>query len=118
MTYWVDDELRLIVMGIFMAGLLGSVATMAVPVVQARARGGLDERDEAILARAATAQMALIVLAVAAWVISLTQRFHDEGAIPVVYMYLMFGSVILLMTIGQSVGVLIGYWIGGRRGGA
>ena len=69
-----------------------------------------------MLARAPVAQTALIVLGLAGWMVTLAQRFHDEGAVPMVYMYLIFGSVILLMLIGQSLGILLGYWLGMRSG--
>ncbi len=116
MTYWEDDDLRLIVLGIFMAGLLGSVGVTNLPLIRLRARKQLDERDRAVLARSPKAQPTLMILGLAAWLVTLTQRFHDEGAVPVVYLYLIFGSVILLMMIGQSLGILIGYWIGARNG--
>jgi hypothetical protein len=115
-TYWEDDDLRLLVLGIFLVGLLGSVGVTNLPLAQPEVRKQLDERDRAVLARAPTGQSTLMILGLAAWTVMLTQRFHDEGAIPVVYMYLIFGSVILLMMIGQSLGILLGYWFGGRDG--
>lgn len=114
MTYWENDGFRLTVMGIFIAGLLGSALVTSLPLVGMEARGRLDERDRAVLARAPTAQMALMLLGLAGWLVSLGQMFHDEGAVPMVYLYLMFGSIVLLMMIGQSVGILLGYWAGGR----
>ncbi len=57
---------------------------------------------------------ALLVLA--AWMISLTERFRAEGAVPVVYLYWIFGSVILTNIIAQAIGILLGYWMVGRRG--
>ena len=33
-----------------------------------------------------------------------------------VYLYLIFGSVILVMMITQSLGILLGHWIGQRYG--
>lgn len=114
MAYWDDDTLRMTVLGIFMAGLLGTTGVTTFPLMQLRARQQLDERDQAVLARAPTAQPTLMILGLAAWLITLTQRFHDQGAIPVVYMYLIFGSMILLMVIGQALGIVLGYWFGVR----
>jgi hypothetical protein len=57
-------------------------------------------------------QSTAVLLALAAWLVGLTQRFHDQGAVPMVYMYLIFGSIILVMMIAQSLGVLLFYWIG------
>jgi hypothetical protein len=107
-TYWVDDNLRLLVVGIFMAGLLGTVGVTNLPLILQRVRTQLDERDRAVLARAPTAQSTLMLLGLAAWMVTLTQRFHEEGAVPVVYLYLIFGTIILLMMIGQSLGILLG----------
>jgi hypothetical protein len=111
-AYWEDDAFRLTVLAIFLAGLLGSALVTVFPLAGAEARGRLDERDRAVLARAPTAQVALILLGLAGWLVSLGQMFHDEGAVPMVYLYLMFGSLVLLLMIGQSIGILVGYWAG------
>ena len=74
------------------------------------------ERDRAILARAPLAQSTGLILVLAIWMISLGQMFHAEGVVPMVYIYLIFGSVILTSLIAQSVGILLGYWLGVGRG--
>jgi len=112
--YWENDGFRLTVMGIFIAGLLGSALVTHLPLVGLEARGGLDERDRAVLARAPTAQATLMLLGLAGWLVALGQKFHEAGAVPMVYLYLMFGSLVLLMMIGLSVGILLGYWAGVR----
>jgi hypothetical protein len=76
----------------------------------------VDEREDAIVSRASIVQPPAILITLAAWLITLTQRYHEQGAVPVVYLYLMFGSVILVLMISQSVGVLLGHRIGGRHG--
>ena len=116
MEYWDNDSLRLTVLGIFMVGLLGCVGVTTLPLIQPEIRKRLDERDQAVLARAPRAQPVLMILGLAAWLIPLTQKFHDEGAVPVVYLYLIFGSMILLMVIGEALGILLGYWFGARHG--
>mgnify|MGYP001826478982 FL=1 len=116
MVYWVDDDLRLMVLGIFILGLAGTAAATNLPIARAEVGGRLDERDRAIVARAPTAQVTLAILGLAAWLVVLGQRFHDEAAVPMVYLYLMFGCVILLVMIGQSLGILLGYFAGGRHG--
>ncbi|MGW8284000.1 MAG: hypothetical protein ACWGON_11935, partial [Gemmatimonadota bacterium] len=113
-AYDQDNGLRLLVLGIFVVGLLGSVAFTNLPLLRVHTREKLDERDRAVLARAPATQVALMILGLVVWVIALSERFHDEGSVPVVYLYLIFGSVILLMMIGQSLGILLGYWIGVR----
>ena len=116
MTYWEDDDLRLIVVGIFLAGLVAHVTVTGLFMARAEALGKIDERDQAVLARSPAAQGALVLIGLAIWTSYLTTHFRDEGAVPVVYLYLMFGSVVLLVLMGQSLGILIGYWIGGRGG--
>jgi len=112
MTYWEDDNLRLLVLAIYISGLAAYAAAQALPFTRGRA----DERDRAILARSGMAKSAGLVLAAAAWVIVLAQKFHDQGAVPVVYLYLMFGSLLLVDMIAQSIGILLGYWIGVGHG--
>ncbi len=115
MMYWEDDPFRLRVLGIFLVGLLGSVGVTNLPLVRLEALGRLDERDRAVLARAPTAQMALGLIGLAVWLVALGQKFHDAGAVPMPYLYVLFGSIILLIMIGQSVGIILGYWFGGRN---
>jgi len=74
--------------------------------------GSVDERDRAILARAPIVQSTAVLLSLAAWLVSLGQKFHEQGVVPMVYLYLLFGSIVLIMMIAQSFGVLLFYWIG------
>lgn len=115
MTYWEDDGFRMTVLVVFLAGLLGSVGVTNLPLLRLRALGDLDERDRAVLARAPIAQMALGLLGLAAWLVALGQKFHAEGAVPMVYLYILFGSIVLLTMIGQSIGIILGYHFGARN---
>ncbi len=115
-AYWENDDLRLLVLGIFLGGLFAYVAVVLVALAKDESDKRLDERDQLILRRAATTQVTMMILTLAAWLVVLPKMFHEQGAVPVVYLYLMFGSVILVALLGQSLGILIGYWIGGRFG--
>lgn len=115
-AYWDNDDLRLLVLGIFLGGLFAYVAVVMVAMAKDERDNRLDERDQLILRRAATTQVTMMLLTLAAWLTVLPKMFHEQGAIPTVYLYLMFGSVILVTMLGQSLGILIGYWIGGRFG--
>jgi hypothetical protein len=106
---WESDGLRLAVLGIFTAGLAGSALSTSLLALPGQSRPRLDERDRAVLARAAMAQSILMILGLAAWTIALSERFRDEGAVPVLYLNLIFGSIVLLMMIGQAAGILLGY---------
>ena len=114
--YWENDDLRLLVMGIFLGGLFAYVAVVLVALAKDERDKRLDERDQVILRRVGTTQVTMIILTLAGWLVALSKMFHEQGAVPVVYLYLMFGSVILVALLGQSLGILIGYWIGGRYG--
>ena len=116
--YWDNDSLRLTVMLIFIVGLASHAGILLAPVVRAELGGGgqVDERDKAVLSRAGTIQSGVVLVTLAAWLLFLTNKFHDQGAVPVVYLYLLFGAIIMFHMIGQSIGILFGYWYVARHG--
>ena len=114
-VYWENDNLRTLVLTIFLGGLIGYVGVLASSLPKER-EGRVDERDRLILSRAPKVQSALVLIALAAWLVALTRMFHDEGAVPVVYLYLMFGCIIIITIIGQALGILFGYWMVARYG--
>lgn len=114
-AYWENDDLRTLVVLIFIGGLLSYVGVARRGLAKQEREGQLDERDQIILRRAPTAQFAAVILTLAAWITTLSEMFHDEGAVPVVYLYLMFGSVLIVASWAQSVGILLGYWVEARR---
>jgi hypothetical protein len=111
-VYWEDDSFRLLVVLIFIGGLVAHALSTGLLVYRDERSGGIDERDRAIMARAPLVQSTAVLLALAGWLIWLGQRFHEAGAVPMVYLYLLFGFIILVMMIAQSLGVLLFYWIG------
>jgi len=115
-AYWEDDNLRMTVVLIFIAGLGAYVSVLLVPLLMGKGEGGLDERDQAILSRAPNVQSGIMFVALAAWLTALPKMFHEEGAVPVVYLYLMFGSIVIATIIGQALGILLGYWMESRHG--
>lgn len=115
-VYWDDDDLRLTVTLIFIVGLMLQMSILMGPVAVGAQRRGLDERDKAVLARSTMVQSAFVLLTLAAWMIVLSERFREQGAVPVVYLNLIFGTVVLVLGIGQAAGVLIGYWMGVGNG--
>jgi uncharacterized membrane protein len=72
----------------------------------------VDERDMSVLQRATQVQLLAVMLTLAGWVIGLTEHYWVEGVMPVTWSYLMLYSALIASTLGQSLGVLIGY----RRG--
>ena len=70
----------------------------------------LDERDRLVLLRTGKIQYLAVIFALAAWMISLTEIFQAQRLVPVVFLTLIFISTLILGTLAQSAGILIGYW--------
>jgi len=73
----------------------------------------VDERDLAILRRAPQVQLLAVMLTLAGWVIGLTEHYWEQGVMPIVWPYLMMWSILIVMSLAQALGVLIGYRWGG-----
>ena len=108
-TFTEDQEYRIIVDVLWIGALLASLLMTGITF---RKPGQLDERDKLIMVKAQRIQLVAIIFSLAAWVISLPEIYHTEGQIPVAFIYLIYMSVLLVMTLSQSIGVLIGYWRG------
>ncbi|MDP6414104.1 MAG: hypothetical protein QGG54_03605 [Gammaproteobacteria bacterium] len=113
---WQSDGLRLIVELIFIAGLAGHLIQFSLAFKARKNQTPLDERDHQVLNRAATYQTGFVVVTLAIWIIVLGEQFNNLGAVPMVYLNLIFGSIVLLNFIGHSTGILLGYWIGENFG--
>ena len=75
----------------------------------------VDERDRLIMERAPRIQFLAVLFSLIAWVIVLTEVFRDQGQVPVIYLTLIMISTLIIGTIAQSLGILIGYWRGVSR---
>jgi hypothetical protein len=69
----------------------------------------IDERDRLIIERSARTQLLGIIFSLAAWTIILTEVYHDAGQIPAIYVTIIFISVLVISTLAQSLGILLGY---------
>ncbi|MFC1968697.1 hypothetical protein ACFLVX_04860 [Chloroflexota bacterium] len=76
----------------------------------------IDERDRLIMAKAPRVQYLSVLFSLVAWTIALTEIYWDKGQVPVVYLTLIMISTLIISTIAQSAGILIGYWRGGSNG--
>ena len=76
----------------------------------------LDERDRLIMGRAPQVQLLAVIFSLVAWVIVLTEVFSDQGQVPVIYLTFIMISTLIISTIAQSLGILIGYWKGVSHG--
>jgi len=86
------------------------VANLIIVNLALRKPGMVDERDKMILDRAPRIQWLAVVFTLVAWVIALSEVYQSTGLIPAVYLYVIFMSVLIVSTLAQSLGILIGYW--------
>ena len=111
-TFNEDQSYRIVVNVLWIGALLASLFMTGITF---RKPGQLDERDKLIIVKAQKIQLLAIMFSLVVWVISLPEIYHTEGQIPVAFIYLIYMSVLLVMTLSQSIGVLIGYWGGVSR---
>jgi len=105
-----DDRLR----SVFTALLLLIAAVFLIVVTRlkiwvSRVDGTLDERDRSILAAAPRLQSAGMLVTLAGWMVWLIERFHGAGAVPLVYLYLLFWSCWVVSLLMFPLGILLGY---------
>ena len=112
-TFNEDQSYRILVNVLWIGALLASLLMTGITF---RKPGQLDERDKLIMVKAQKIQLYAIMFSLVAWVVSLPEIYHTEGQIPVAFIYLIYMSVLLIMTLSQSIGVLIGYWRGANHG--
>ncbi len=106
-TFDEDQNFRIIVDVLWIACLVANLIFVKLALGKP---GLVDERDRLIFERAPRVQWLAVVFTLVAWVIALTEVYHDTHLIPAVYMYVMFMSVLIVSALAQSLGILIGYW--------
>ena len=111
-TFDEDLGFRLIVYAVWVGVPL---AYLIVVNLTLRKPEQLDERDRLIMGRAPQVQLLAVIFSLVAWVIVLTEVFHDQGQVPVIYLTFIMISTLIISTLAQSLGILIGYWRMGRN---
>jgi len=106
-TFDEDQGFRLIVYALWIAVPL---AYLIIVNLTLRKPELTDERDRLILVKAPKTQYVAILFSLAAWVIVLTEVFWDTGEVPVIFLTLIMISTLIISTLAQSLGILIGYW--------
>ena len=76
----------------------------------------LDERDRRIIERSSWAQWLAVIFTLVAWTIALTEIYRDQGQVPIAFLKLIFMSTLIIGTLAQSLGILLGYWEMNRNG--
>jgi hypothetical protein len=105
-----DAAIRLPVTGLALASL--AVAVL-VPIRAGRwaaaGAGRMDERDRAILTGASASQSGAILITLAVWMIGLAETFRSAGAVPTVFLYLIFWSCLLINVFALLGGIVLAY---------
>jgi hypothetical protein len=76
----------------------------------------IDERDKLIKDRAPKIQWLSVIFTLVVWYIVLNDLYWDQGQLPVVYLTFIFISTLVISTLAESLGILIGYWRMNRNG--
>ena len=97
---------RLTIDFLMLGALVINLVVINIPV---RNRKLADERDVAIFDRAPRFQWLAIIFTLVGWVIGLTEYYHGTGLVPSVWLYVVFMSVLIVSTLGQSLGIIAGY---------
>jgi uncharacterized membrane protein len=102
-----DLNLRLIMYAV----LIGVPLVYLILVnVSLRRPTQVDERDRLIMERSSRTQWLAIIFSLAAWTIILTEAYRSQGQVPVAFLNLIFVSILIISTLAQSFGILLGYW--------
>lgn len=112
-TFNEDQGFRLIIDGLWIGGLIAYLVLFQTIL---RRPGQIDERDKLIMDRAPRVQWLAVIFSLVAWVIALSESYHDKGQIPIIFLYLIFMSILIVSMIAQSIGIMIGYWRMERNG--
>ena len=112
-TFDEDLGFRLIVYALWVGVPLAYLIVVSLTL---RKPEQIDERDRLIMAKAPRVQYLSVLFSLVAWVIVLTELYWDKGQVPVIYLTLIMISTLIISTIAQSAGILIGYWRGVSHG--
>lgn len=70
----------------------------------------MDERDRQIILKSSRVQWLAVIISMLAWMIALSEIYRAEGRVPIVFLDLIMISVLIISTLAQTLGILIGYW--------
>jgi len=106
-TFDEDQGFRIIIDILWVGGLIASGVIVNLSL---RKPGMVDERDRLIMDRAPRIQWLAVVFTLVAWTITLSEAYHETGMVPTVFLFVIFMSILIVSTLAQSLGIIIGYW--------
>lgn len=105
-----------LVWGILAAGLLAFYGVIYMTRSKPGEQVETDERDRLILSKASKYQYVGVYVNIFLWAVLLGIHYEDEGRVPVMFMWLILLSTMLVSALFRSAGILISYWLA-RWGG-
>ena len=106
-TFDQDTQFRGIIYGLWIGGL---VLYLILFETILRKPNQVDERDKLIMDLSPKVQWRAVIFTLVAWIITLTEVYREEGQVPIIFLFLIFMSVLIVSSITQCLGILIGYW--------
>jgi len=106
-AYDEDPSMRLLVLILFVGTLLTSLFLDSPG--SGRGLALLDERDQLTLRHAPRVQSVAMIITLGIWTAVLTKFYHGEGAVPMIFLYMMLFSVLIVNALAFSTGILLGY---------
>jgi hypothetical protein len=106
-TSFEEDQTFRIIIDILWIGSL--LANLVIINLVLRRPGMVDERDKLVLDRAPRIQWLAVVCTLVAWTIGLNEVYRDPNLMPTDFLFVIFMSVLIVSTLAQSLGILIGY---------
>jgi hypothetical protein len=107
-----DDDfvLRAITYVLCVGGLLVYAVTLRIKRRKPDSSEVLvDERDKEIVRRATMVQVWAVLLSLFIWAIALTEAYWGQKSIPIIFVYLIAISSLIVNILAQAIGILIGY---------
>ena len=91
-----DPAFRLLIDGLWIGGL---VLYLILFETLGHRPGRFDERDRTIMDRASKVQWLALLLSMVGWIIGLSEHFHEQRQVPIVFLFLMFIFTLMVSTI-------------------
>jgi hypothetical protein len=106
-TFDTNQGFRIIIDVLWVGGLVANLAIVNTIVLRP---GMVDERDSRVMEKAPLIQWLAVIFTLLAWMLVLNEVYQSTGLIPAVYLYVIFMSVLIVSTLAQCLGIVIGYW--------
>jgi uncharacterized membrane protein len=115
-AYSEDPTMRRTLIALLMGGAIAYLLLVSPRIKLLSKKIVIDERDRIILERAPRIQLVAMMMSLAIWSISLTEYYWTAGQLPVIFLYIILMSMLIVNVLAASLGILIGYWRMGSAG--